>query len=84
MPTALESGVIDGVMTSIGGWLGVREQSPYYTTGGAGVFTGDYYMISAAAAGGTAQPGAAEGDRGAGRETIQLQKELNWCVDKLT
>src|SRR5688572_24358950 len=47
VPNALESGVIDGLMTSIGGWLSVREQAPYYTTGGAGVFTGDYYMISA-------------------------------------
>ena len=37
--TALDSGVIDGLMTSIGGWLGVREQAPYYTTGGAGVFS---------------------------------------------
>jgi len=47
VPTAIDSGVIDGLMTSIGGWLGVREQAPFYTTGGAGVFTGDYYMISA-------------------------------------
>jgi len=37
VPTALESGVIDGLMTSIGGWLAVKQQSPYYTTGGAGV-----------------------------------------------
>ncbi len=47
VPNALESGVIDGLMTSIGGWLSVREQAPFYTTGGAGVFTGDYYMVSA-------------------------------------
>src|SRR5678809_783138 len=31
VPTALESGVIDGLMTSIGGWLAVKQQSPYYT-----------------------------------------------------
>ena len=36
VPSALESGVIDGLMTSIGGWLSVREQAPFYTTGGAG------------------------------------------------
>jgi hypothetical protein len=47
VPSALESGVIDGLMTSIGGWLSVREQAPFYTTGGAGAFTGDYYMVSA-------------------------------------
>src|SRR5690606_41108443 len=42
-PSALESGIIDGLMTSIGGRLSVRQQAPFYTTGGAGVFTGDYY-----------------------------------------
>ena len=68
VPTALESGVIDGLMTSIGGWLGVREQSPYYTTGGAGVFTGDYYMISASRRWWDRLTKAtAEGARGAGR-----------------
>jgi TRAP-type C4-dicarboxylate transport system substrate-binding protein len=47
VPSALQSGVIDGLMTSIGGWLAVREQAPFYTTGGAGAFTGDYYMVAA-------------------------------------
>jgi len=47
VPSALESGVIDGLMTSLGGWNSVREQAPYFTMGGAGVFIGDYYMISA-------------------------------------
>jgi TRAP-type C4-dicarboxylate transport system substrate-binding protein len=85
VPSAIESGVIDGLMTSIGGWLGVREQAPYYTTGGAGVFTGDYYMVSASQRWwsrlNAAQQKALEG---LVQETIQLQKELNWCVDKLT
>ena len=47
VPNALESGVIDGLMTSLGGWNSVREQAPFYTMGGAGAFVGDYYMISA-------------------------------------
>jgi TRAP-type C4-dicarboxylate transport system substrate-binding protein len=85
VPTALESGVIDGLMTSIGGWLGVREQAPYYTTGGAGVFTGDYYMVSASQRWwrrlNPAQQKALEGLM---QETIQTQKELNWCVDRMT
>src|ERR687896_2468459 len=85
VPTALESGVIDGLMTSIGGWLGVREQSPYYTTGGAGVFTGDYYMISASRRWWDRLPKATQTAlEGLITETIQLQKEFNWCVDKLT
>lgn len=85
VPTALESGVIDGLMTSIGGWLGVRQQSPYYTTGGPGVVTGDYYMVSASRRWWDRQPKATqEALEKLIMETIQVQKELNWCVDKMT
>jgi TRAP-type C4-dicarboxylate transport system substrate-binding protein len=85
VPTAIESGVIDGLMTSIGGWLGVREQAPYYTTGGAGVFTGDYYMVSASQRWWRRlNPEQQKALDGLIKETIQVQKELNWCVDKMT
>jgi len=85
VPTALESGVIDGLMTSIGGWLAVKQQSPYYTTGGAGVVTGDYYMIAASRRWWDRLPKPTQ-DALAKlvAETIQVEKELNWCVDKLT
>ncbi len=85
VPTALDSGVIDGLMTSIGGWLGVRQQAPFYTTGGAGVFTGDYYMVSASQRWwGRLTPATQGAVSKLVAETIQLQKELNWCVDKMT
>ena len=85
VPSALESGVIDGLMTSIGGWLGVREQAPFYTTGGAVVFTGDYYMVSASQRWfSRLSPAAQKALDGLVQETIQVQKELNWCVDKMT
>jgi TRAP-type C4-dicarboxylate transport system substrate-binding protein len=85
VPTAIESGVIDGLMTSIGGWLSVREQAPYYTTGGAGVFTGDYYMVSASQRWWRRlSPEQQKALDGLIKETIQVQKELNWCVDKMT
>jgi C4-dicarboxylate-binding protein DctP len=85
VPTALESGVIDGLMTSIGGWLGVRQQSPYYTTGGPGVVTGDYYMVSASRRWWDRMPKPTqEVLEKLILETIQVQKELNWCVDKMT
>ncbi len=85
VPTALDSGVIDGLMTSIGGWLGVREQAPFYTTGGAGVFTGDYYMVSASRRWYDRLPKPTQQalDKVVA-ETIQIQKEYNWCVDKMT
>ena len=85
VPSALESGVIDGLMTSIGGWLSVRQQAPFYTTGGAGVFTGDYYMVSASRRWWDRQPPATQQAlEKLVAETIQVQKEYNWCVDKLT
>jgi C4-dicarboxylate-binding protein DctP len=85
VPTALESGVIDGLMTSIGGWLAVKQQSPYYTTGGAGVVTGDYYMVAASRRWWDRLPKATqEAVEKLVAETIQLEKEFNWCVDKLT
>jgi TRAP-type C4-dicarboxylate transport system substrate-binding protein len=85
VPSALESGVIDGLMTSIGGWLAVREQAPFYTMGGAGAFVGDYYMISASKRWwDRLTPATRTALEGLIRETIQVQKELNWCVDKMT
>jgi TRAP-type C4-dicarboxylate transport system substrate-binding protein len=85
VPSALESGVIDGLMTSIGGWLSVREQAPFYTTGGAGAFTGDYYMVSASRRWwDRLTPATQKALEGLIAETIKVQKEFNWCVDKLT
>jgi C4-dicarboxylate-binding protein DctP len=85
VPTALESGVIDGLMTSIGGWNSVREQAPFYTTGGAGVFTGDYYMVSASKRWwDRLTPATQNALEGLIAETIKMQKEYNWCVDRLT
>ena len=85
VPTALESGVIDGLMTSIGGWLAVREQAPFYTTGGAGAFTGDYYMVSASRRWWDRQTKPTQAAlEGLVTETIKVQKEYNWCVDRLT
>jgi TRAP-type C4-dicarboxylate transport system substrate-binding protein len=85
VPSALESGVIDGLMTSIGGWLSVREQAPYYTMGGAGAFVGDYYMVSASRRWwDRLSPATQAALERVIAETVQVQKELNWCVDKMT
>jgi TRAP-type C4-dicarboxylate transport system substrate-binding protein len=83
VPSALESGVIDGLMTSLGGWNSVRQQAPYYTMGGAGAFVGDYYMISASRRWWDRLPPATRTAlEGLIKETIQVQKEYNWCFDK--
>jgi TRAP-type C4-dicarboxylate transport system substrate-binding protein len=84
VPNAIESGVIDGMMTSLGGWNSVREQAPFYTTGGAGVFTGDYYMVSASRRWwDRLTPATRTALEGLIKETIQVQKEYNWCFDKI-
>jgi len=85
VPSALESGVIDGLMTSIGGWLSVREQAPFYTAGGAGAFSGDYYMISASRRWwDRLTPATRAAVEKVVHDTIRTQKEYNWCVDKMT
>jgi C4-dicarboxylate-binding protein DctP len=85
VPTAIESGVIDGLMTSIGGWMAVREQAPFYTTGGAGVFTSDYYLVSGSRRWwDRLTPPTQKALEGLIMETLKIQKEYNWCVDKLT
>ncbi len=84
VPSALESGVIDGLMTSLGGWNGVRQQAPFYTMGGAGAFVGDYYMISASQRWwDRLSPATRTALEGLIKETIQVQKEYNWCFDKM-
>ena len=84
VPNAMESGVIDGLMTSLGGWNSMREQAPYYTMGGAGTFVGDYYMVSASRRWwDRLSPATRNALEGLIKETIQVQKEFNWCFDKM-
>jgi TRAP-type C4-dicarboxylate transport system substrate-binding protein len=84
VPNAMESGVIDGLMTSLGGWNSMREQAPYYTMGGAGAFVGDYYMVSASRRWwDRLTPATRTALEGLIMETIQVQKEFNWCFDKM-
>ena len=84
VPNAMESGVIDGLMTSLGGWNSMRETAPYYTMGGAGAFVGDYYMISASRRWwDRLSPAQRTALDGLIKETIQVQKEYNWCFDKI-
>jgi TRAP-type C4-dicarboxylate transport system substrate-binding protein len=84
VPNALESGVIDGLMTSLGGWNSVREQAPFYTMGGAGAFVGDYYMISESRRWfDRLTPATRTALEGLIKETIRVQKEYNWCFDKM-
>lgn len=48
VPPALETKVIDGLLTSLGGFNKVKEQAPYYTIAGINGIVGDYYYIAGA------------------------------------
>jgi TRAP-type C4-dicarboxylate transport system substrate-binding protein len=84
VPSAMQSGVIDGLMTSLGGWNSMREQAPFYTIGGPGAFVGDYYMVSASRRWwDRLNPAQRDAVQKLVDETIQVQKEYNWCFDKM-
>jgi len=47
VPSAVQTGVIDAVITSVGGFRQIKDLAPYYTVFGmGGVFT-DFYMVMA-------------------------------------
>jgi TRAP-type C4-dicarboxylate transport system substrate-binding protein len=45
VPSALQTGVIDGLLTSLGGFNQTKEQAPYFTVAGLNGIVGDYYWI---------------------------------------
>jgi TRAP-type C4-dicarboxylate transport system substrate-binding protein len=85
VPSAVEAGVIEGMMTSIGGWSSIIDIAPYYTTGeGPGAFTGDYYFYTAS----LAWWDSLDETQQQALETLfeeeirPFQKEINYCVDQ--
>ena len=48
VPPALETGVIDGLLTNLGGFNRVKDQAPFFTVAGINGIVGDYYWIGAA------------------------------------
>lgn len=47
VPPALQTGVIDGLLTSLGGFNAVKEQAPYFSVAGLNGIVGDYYWFGA-------------------------------------
>lgn len=85
VPSALEAGVIDGLLTSIGGWSAIMEQVPYYTIAGVNGIVGDYYWVGVSRRWWDRlnAPTQAALQKLLVEEIIPLQKQLNYCVDAL-
>ena len=84
VPPALETKVIDGLLTSLGGFNVVKNQAPYFTVAGINGVVGDYYWIGASQKwlGRLNAKTRARFMQWMSEEIIPLQKKLNWCNDK--
>ena len=83
VPSALESGVIDGVITSIGGWRAITEQTPYYTVAGISTVAFDAYWVGASSKWMSKHNKTTQDKiRSLMAETIEYQNKLNWCNDQ--
>lgn len=84
VPPALQTGVIDGLLTSLGGFNATRDQAPYYTVAGINGIVGDYYWVGAATRWWQRLPEGTRTvlDRLIREELIPMSMRLNWCNDQ--
>jgi TRAP-type C4-dicarboxylate transport system substrate-binding protein len=84
VPPALQTGVIDGLLTSLGGFNATKDQAPYFTVAGINGIVGDYYWIGAS---GKWWRKLSQDQRDVISDTltndvIPFEKRINWCNDK--
>lgn len=84
VPPALQTGVIDGLLTTLGGFRNTKEQAPYFTVAGINGIVGDYYWVGASLGWWNS---LAKDQRDAIEnlminDVIPFQKKLNWCNDR--
>ena len=84
VPPALQTGVIDGLITSLGGFISVKDQAPYFTIAGINGMVGDYYWVGASEKWWNKlnKPTQAALQKLIVDEVIPFQKRINWCNDK--
>ena len=84
VPPALQTGVIDGLITSLGGFIQVKDQAPFFTIAGVNGIVGDYYWIGASNIWWNKlnKPTRQALEKLILEEVIPFQKEINWCNDK--
>lgn len=82
---ALETGVLDGALTSVGGWGGIKDQTPCYTAFGIGALGQDPYAYHASkkwldSLNGATRAKVEEMVRAAAKMSLQF----TWCDDQRT
>jgi TRAP-type C4-dicarboxylate transport system substrate-binding protein len=84
VPPALQTGVLDGLLTSLGGWNSVRNQAPYFTVAGINGIVGDYYWIGASQKwwGKLNKPTQDAIKKLVVEEVLPFQHKINWCNDQ--
>lgn len=84
VPPALQTGVLDGLLTSLGGWNSVRDQAPFYTVAGVNGIVGDYYWIGASQQwwDSLSAPTQQALETLIVDEVLPLQAQINWCNDQ--
>lgn len=83
VPSALETGALDSLVTSVGGWLTVQEQAPYYNVLGVGGVTTDLYYVGVSSAWwDELSPATQEVIQEWVDEVTQLSDELTYCDDQ--
>ncbi|MBT6313986.1 MAG: TRAP transporter substrate-binding protein DctP [Alphaproteobacteria bacterium] len=84
VPPALQTGVIDGLLTSLGGFNSTKDQAPFFTIAGINGIVGDYYWIGASNSWwnklDTEQQAILNGI--IINEVLPFQKKINFCNDK--
>ena len=84
VPPALQTGVLDGLLTSLGGWNSVRNQAPFFTVAGVNGIVGDYYWIGASQKWWSKlnKPTQDAIRKLIVEEVLPFQHKINWCNDK--
>jgi TRAP-type C4-dicarboxylate transport system substrate-binding protein len=84
VPPALQTGVIDGLLTSLGGFNATKDQAPFYTIAGINGIVGDYYWIGASGKWWRTLDAKQQAmlEDIIVNDVIPFQKKMNWCNDK--
>ncbi|MDA0341005.1 MAG: TRAP transporter substrate-binding protein DctP [Proteobacteria bacterium] len=84
VPPALQTGVIDGLLTSLGGFNNVKDQAPYYTVAGINGVVGDYYWIGASLSWWNKLDSKQQAiiEKILVDEVLPFEKTMNWCNDR--